>query len=142
MAFERIPFGAPGVPAFELDDGFTNIELLIGNTPAWGAPMDFPVKENSAFPIYSVVGRDADGNMAFAKADGSVVAEAITTVPVATGAGVTTSCRVHTSGHVNMNALAWDASFNTDAKKVAAFQVGRSNIVIGKNPYDRTSIDV
>jgi hypothetical protein len=135
MAREIIGFGAPGVAGFQQDDGFTQRELLVGDTPSNGGPVDFKVGQNTVLPLYSVVGRNAQGNVALAKADGSIVAEGVLVVPVATGAGQTTTARGHTSGHFNMNALTWDASFDTEAKKVAAFPLG-SNILIGKNPYD------
>jgi hypothetical protein len=131
----RIPYGAPGVAAYQSGDMPSQVELLIGDIPAYGASVDLNVGANANFPIYSVVG-ETGGVMALAKADGSVKAIGVLAVPVVTGAGQTTSARVNTSGHLNMNALNWDASFDTDAKKVAAFPIGTSNILIGKNPYD------
>jgi hypothetical protein len=57
----------------------------------------------------------------------------ITTAAVTTGSGVTTTVDVYRSGMFNPDALTWDASFNSDAKKKAAFEGSISpNIFIQK----------
>lgn len=137
---ERIPFTAPGRPAFERDSGFAGVELLIGDVPPNGAPVDMLLAAATTYAFLSVVGRVGNvstGALALAKADGSVKAIGVLMTDAVVPAGKTDATgRVHTSGHFNANALVWDASFDTFAKKQAAFEAGTSNILIGRNPYD------
>lgn len=141
MATTIIGSGAPGVPGFQSDDGFTGIELLMGDVPANGAPVDLPFAASTTLPLFAVVGQVgnvATGALALATADGTTVkALGVLMVPVNSGVGVTGTARVHTSGHFNINKLQWGGTFDTEAKKLAAFAVGTSNILLGKNPYDR-----
>lgn len=65
----------------------------------------------------------------------------ITTVDLNTGAGVSTTVAIFTAGCFNPDALNWDDSFNTDAKKKAAFfgAPTPTNIIILKpkfQPFD------
>jgi hypothetical protein len=133
----KIPFGAPGVAMFASDAYVGSDELLSGDTPR--STTTEAVAQNTNLPIFSVVGRTgnaAGGALALATADGVVKAMGITTAPVITGAGVTTTVDIYRSGMFNPNALNWDASFNTDAKKAAAFEGSVSdNIFIVKPKY-------
>lgn len=65
------------------------------------------------------------------------MAAAITT----DAAEVTTKAPVIYSGHVNIDRLVWDASFNTDDKKINAFRGAPSptQIVAGFNKFNRVS---
>ncbi len=137
MANVAVLANSVGVPAYERDDGdYSTIELLMGDVPPNGGPVDYPVGANTNLPMFTVVGV-VGGVLVPAQAGGVVEAVGYLTVPVNTGAGETTTARVHTSGHYNGNRLFWHASFDTDAKKVAAFPPGKSNILIGFNPYDQ-----
>lgn len=262
MALENIYAESLGVPARQTEDGYSSIELLIGDVPPNGGPVDMPVGPNTTLKLFSVVGIGPGGGLALAKAGAEddapaagtltlsgtpadndtvtigsqvyrfktaiaaendvligasattarnnlveavnggagsgvqyhadteahpdviaqasagntmqlaaksggaagnsiattetgantsfgaatltgggqgVIAMGVLMVPVSTGAGEQTTARIHTSGHFNGNRLTWDASFTTKAAKVAAFPPGRSNILIGFNPYDRVS---
>lgn len=130
----KVQANALGVPAYERDDGFASIELLIGDVPPNGGPVDYPVAAETVLPLFSVVTLTA-GVLALAQSGGTA-AVGVLMVPVATLAGDTSTARVHTSGHFNGNRLHWHATFDTNAKKVAAFPPGTSNILIGFNPYD------
>lgn len=136
---ERIGFGSPGVPAYQQDAGFSQVELLIGDVPPNGAPVDLPCAAAAQFALYSVVGQVgnvATGALALATKDGTVKAIGVLMVPVNLPAGKTGTARVHTSGHFNANALVFDASFDSFAAKKAAFTPGTSNVLIDRNPYD------
>ena len=69
---------------------------------------------------------------------GGIVPVGITTVEVVTGAGVETTVALFTAGCFNPNALNWDDSFNTDAKKEHAYRGSPTptNILIQKPKYD------
>lgn len=124
MAVTKIPFGAPGVAAFYSDE-FGQVEVRSGDTPV--TTTTEKVGQNTNLAIYSVVGRAANaptGNLVLATATGSPAIKpvGILTAPVTTGAGVSTTVDVYRSGMFNPDALVWDASFNTDALKFAAFE--------------------
>ena len=135
MAIENIMADSLGVPARQVEDGYSSVELLMGDVPPNGGPVDYPVAQNTELPLFTVVGVSG-GNLVKATS-GGVAAVGVLMVPVKTGAGQTTTARVHTSGHFNGNRLRWDASFDSKSKKVAAFEPGKSNILIGFNPYDQ-----
>lgn len=68
---------------------------------------------------------------------GGITPLGITTAPVTTGAGVETTIDIFRAGCFNPDALVWDDSFNTDARKRNAFEGAPSptNIVIRKIKY-------
>lgn len=61
-------------------------------------------------------------------------AAAVAILPATTDGDDTTAIPVYRSGHFNVDALVWDASFDTLAKKLAAFEGAPSptNILVGK----------
>lgn len=122
----NIPFGAPGVASFA-SDSYGQREVRSGDTPV--STTSVLVPQNTNLPIYSVVGmagNDSAVGISLAQADGDPQAYGITTAPVVTGSGVTTTVDVYRSGMWNPDALNWHASFDTDAKKFAAFEGSKS----------------
>lgn len=120
MAVTKIPFGAPGVASFQ-EDSFGQMEVRSGDTPV--TTTTEKVGPSTTLAIYSVVGRVGNapgGNLVLATQ--SVKPVGILTAPVSTGAGVSTTVDVYRSGMWNPDALVWDASFNTDTLKFAAFE--------------------
>ena len=118
----NIPYGDAGIASFEVSDNFTTVELFNSAIPH-PVTEDFPVAENSNFPVNSVVGVDANGNLAMAKTSATaVVPLGVTTVAVVTGAGVTDRIAIYRAGNFNPAALNWHADYDTMAKKKAAFR--------------------
>ena len=114
MADVTAPYGQPGVAAFELTDDYLNTVLLRGSHPILSPAVSLPV--GVAFSRFQVVGLDANGNLAPANAT-------IKAIGVAYTAGVVGERGLYWyAGHFNSDMLVWDASFNTPAKKAAAFQ--------------------
>lgn len=67
----------------------------------------------------------------------------ITTAPVVTLPGERTTIDVYREGHWDMDALVWPASFDTDAKKKAAFEGSLSpNIFVSKKKYASDAITI
>lgn len=121
MADITIPYQEVGLAAFEqLDSHFAKI-LLTGSDPKLepGFPMEINVGQ--ALRQFEVVGLNGSGKLVPAVL-GTVVAIGVVTQAVAapTGAGVTVP--VFFAGCFNPDALVWDASYDTDAKKATAFR--------------------
>ncbi len=95
--------------------------------------------------IWTVVGKDADGKIVPAVFDEAAPANAIKPIGI-TGMTIKaakgeTKVGVIRGGHLNMNAINWPASFDTPAKKLAAFEGASSptNIRVGTNPAEINS---
>lgn len=74
---------------------------------------------------------------------GGVKAAGIMTAPVVTGANQSTTVDLYRGGHWNMDALVWDTSFDSDAKKRTAFEGSISPaILVSKKKYSSDSIVV
>lgn len=135
--------GTPGVASFGSDVVLSADEPRFGDGQATtticnvGALVDLP--------IYSVVAYDGT-TIALAEMVGSPGvsnAYGILTAPVNTATGESTTVAVYRSGHFNMDALNWDASFSTDALKAAAFEGSVSpTIFVSKPAFDSANIDI
>lgn len=112
-----IPHSNPGVAGFA-SDAFENTQLLAGDTPAM-VTKAYPVDAAISLPIYSVVGFDAQGEVTPA-VHGTTQAVGITLAD--TGAAAAgRSVPVLRAGRIFANWLNWPASYDTAAKKLAAF---------------------
>jgi len=126
----------PGIAAIEGASFTGPREPLFGDTPA---PTTTTVKvgENVDLPIYSVVSYDGSTIALATLSGGTSNAYGILTAPVKTGAGESTTVDVYRSGHFDMVALNWDASFATDDDKKTAFEDGKSTtIFISKKKWN------
>lgn len=96
------------------------VSFLAGDLPAlWGKSE--LVLTNQTLAALTVVGKDVNGKIVPAQADGDPKAIGVLAYAVdSTGGDVT--AEVYRSGHFNPDELVWDASFTTDALKAAAFE--------------------
>lgn len=139
MATINVPYADPGRAAFEVLDTYTQGFLLAGNHPELAPAYGFPLANDTTFAQFSVVGLDGSGELALA-VTGSVDPEddiqGIGVLAHAASLGGTGSGtgQVWYSGCFNMDALVWDDSFDTDAKKEAAFRGAPTptNIIVAK----------
>jgi hypothetical protein len=125
MANFTVPYHEAGLAAFEDLDTYFQKFLLSGDMPRL-ASFPMTVKANETLAQFTVVGLDAGGKLVKAvfddEEDGSPIkAVGVLTQAVVGNAGGTTTVPVFFSGCFNPAALVWDASFDTDAKKLAAF---------------------
>ena len=139
MATVKVPYADPGVAAFEVLDTYTQEFLLAGNHPELAPAYSFPLDNSTSFAQFSVVGLDASGNLALAVTGSVDPANDIQAIGVlahsaSLGASGTGTGQVWYSGCFNMDALVWDVSFDTDAKKEAAFRGAPTptNIIVAK----------
>ena len=94
-------------------------------------------------PIYSVISYDGTTIALAENTLGVSDAYGILAAPVLTGVGGATTVPVYRTGHFEMGALNWDASFDTDAKKAAAFEGGKSpTILVSKAAFDSANINI
>ena len=120
MSDTVIKMGDQGLPAFETS-GFVAIEPLAGNPPkeSENHAVDPAICAAAELPCFSVVGIGANG-LTLAKYDKSVQAIGITGAVV--DKGITSgNVGVFKDGTWNLAALNFDASYDTEAKKLAAF---------------------
>lgn len=118
----KISYGDAGIATHEVSDTFTQDELFNSAIPM-PSTEDHPVGENTEFVVGSAVGLNA-GVLVLATTGGGSPVQAIgvAAAPVTTGAGGSDSIPIYRTGNFNVDALTFDASFDTLAKKKAAFQ--------------------
>lgn len=137
-----IPNGEPGVASFASETFGNANEPRFGDAPvtttnititASGAAIDLA--------IYSVL------NLAgTALADYNVTRDAgsanyILAEPISIADGDSMTVPVYRTGHWDMDALVWDASYDTEAKKKAAFEGSVSpTIFVGKKDFNSGAI--
>ena len=130
----NIPFDGVGIAGFDVSDSPVQVELFNAAIPI-PVTEDFPVGPNTTLPAFSVVGLNADGNLALAKtSDPAIAPIGVTTAPVVTGAGQTDRIAIYRQANLNPDALTWHADYATDAQRAAAFRGSPTptNIVIRK----------
>jgi len=120
MATVNTPYADPGRAAFEELDTYVQDFLLAGNHPELAQPFSYPAAAGAVIAQFAVVGLDGSGDLAFATFDQTV--QAIGVVAQGFSNAAAGSAPVFYQGAFNIDALVWDATFDTDAKKLAAFQ--------------------
>lgn len=126
MATVTPPYRDPGRASFEVLDDYTQNFLLAGIHPELKPAFSAPIPNNANYAQFTVVGKNGSGQLVPATwdADPEVAIKPIGVLAHAAslGASGTGTGTFWYSGCFNMDALVWDASFNTDAKKLAAFE--------------------
>ena len=133
-----IPFTTPNLAGSSTED-FTQFDFLLSDTPVFFTE-DFEVAASQDLAVYEVVGVDGSGRIIPAVL-GTTAAIGITTAPIVTGAGQNPKLQIIRGGHFNGDMLVWDATYDTDAKKIAAFRGAATptNILVAFNKYNRAS---
>lgn len=123
-------------------DEFTQVELFAGDTPP--VVTDYGVLGATlavtGIPAWTPVHVDLATRAITLAVTGSVdpqddvQANAVTVAPIAAGSPATCSVPVYKAGMFNVNAVKFGASFDTDAKKFAAFNLAECQIYV-KAPF-------
>jgi hypothetical protein len=124
MADVKIPYLEAGLAAFEKLDSFTQGFLLSGSDPKLEPGFPMEVAAGQALQQFQVLGLNGTGKLVPATyaADASgVEAQFVCTQAVAAPAGAGVTVPVFFAGCFNPDALVWDATYDTDAKKANAF---------------------
>ena len=115
----NIPYAQPGVAAFELTDDYVQNVLLRGSHPALSPAISGEAGADIA--RFQPVGFNGAGELVpatwHATPANAVKAIGVATAAVADGG----RCLYWYAGHFNLDMLDFDSSFDTDAKKLAAF---------------------
>jgi len=133
----------PGGASYGSDRYSADPELFWGQHPA-PFTVNLTVKENTDIPAHAVVAYDPATKALTLHQQGSGTPIGITTDPVQTGAGEEASVGIYQAGHFTMQALVFDASYDTDEKKAAAFNGADTpvQILITKADYAGDDINV
>lgn len=131
----EIPFGSPGVASLETETLAGLVTPFAGDTPP-PVTVHATVPAESDLKLYQAVEVDASGEIVPA-VEGVNAPTAIMAAPAVTAAGETTTAPVYIAGNFRPDALVWDASYDTMAKKLAAFEgaAAPTNIVIREAVY-------
>ncbi len=132
----NIPIGNPGV-AEDAFESFRQDDFLLSDQPGFFTT-DMTVALSQTLSLYEVVGVDGSGNIIPA-VEGTTQAIGIMAGAITTDGVSTKTAQVIRGGHFNGDALVWDATYNTDALKEAAFEGAGSptQIVVAHVPNNR-----
>jgi hypothetical protein len=157
----NIPHGNPGLAQGVDAENYQSFEAFLSDRPA-AVTRKFVLKKSGSdavtHELYTVMAIDATGAIHQAADstdrtdDGCARAILAGKYTQPASSGSDTECEAYIEGHFNIDALVWNAAFDNDAKKLAAFDsFGTSNItgavnspftnpgtiVVGVNPYHR-----
>lgn len=131
-----IPHGKPGVAEFKEEIFGGPTEVMFGDMPVQTINVSITASgADRTLALYSVINGEGDGLLA----DWNAVRDAgsadmIIAEPVTILNGETAVVPVYVQGHFNMDALVWDASYDTDAKKKDAFVGGDYPMLLVSKP--------
>lgn len=137
-----IPVGSPGAANYASETWGNIPEHLFSDTPPVAeVTMDFTASgaavEISFLDVLAADGSAAAETGATAADKANFIAAATITI----ADGETKSVPVYVAGHFNMQALNWDSTYDTDAKKKAAFQGSLSpTILVSKSKHESGAI--
>ena len=129
-----IPYGGEGVPSGVDTQEFSYQELLAGHIPEMLSVGGYEADGATAMAAFTVVGVSG-GVLVPATFDKTVQAIGFIVAPILDNA-TTQKVGVMRGGNFNVDALVFDASYLTDAAKLAAFEGAPTptNIVLQKVP--------
>lgn len=118
----KIPQGDPGVASFGTES-FGNIpDIRYGDTPMTTTSLEITASgADIDLPLYAVIA--ADGTAAAWNATpGSATANYVLAAALFVADGSTVTVPVIRTGHLEAGAMTWDTSYDTAAKRKAAFE--------------------
>jgi len=115
----NIPYGNEGLPSGISTEEFSYVELFANSTPL-PVTRAYQGEGDVAIAPFTVVGLAGDGYLVAALRDKTVQAIGITLAGIEASGNVQ-GVGVYVQGNFNINALVFDASYDTTAKKLAAF---------------------
>lgn len=138
----KIPYGEPGIAGFDKESWGNRQNWQYGDTPALTSKSIAVTASGADVTIGFLDVLAADGSAAAqAGATAADKANYIAATAVVVPDGSTVQVPVYVQGHFEMEALNWDASYDTDAKKEAAFQGSLSpTIFVSKGKFDSDAI--
>lgn len=131
-----IPMGNPG-QAGDAFESFTQFDLIASDTPSFFT-MDMILAASQDIALYEVVGVNGSGQIIPAVL-GTTAAIGIAAGAIESGEGENPTIQIIRGGNFIGDKLVWNAAYDTDAKKAAAFAGAPSptQIVVTFNKYHR-----
>jgi len=138
----KVPYSEPGIAGFEKESWGNKQNWQYGDTPALTTQVVQFTASGADLEIGFLDVLATDGGAALQTgATAPDRANYIAAMPITITNGTTASVSVYVTGHFEMNALTWPASYDTDAKKAAAFQGSVSpTIFVSKGKFDSDAI--
>lgn len=125
MAEVAVPYAEAGLAAFDVLDEYTQKFLISGSHPVLSPGFPMRVKASEVLKQFHVVGLDSNGDLVpatwNANPSNAIRAVGVVTQAVTGASDGTTTVPVFYSGCFNPAALQWDESFDTEGKKMVAF---------------------
>lgn len=137
-----IPLGKPGVAEFKSETfgNYGDIRFGEGQITTTNITVTAP-PAGLDLPLYAVVNLAGDALAVYNATRDPGCANYVIAEPVVIAAGDSMTVPVIRTGHLNMDILTWDASYNTDDKKAAAFEGSVSpTIFVSKPTYNSDQI--
>jgi len=142
MADVTTTHGAPGIAAFARETYGNIAELRLQDTPAlaFRKVRITATGGDLALPIYSVIGPTGLAAYQAVLANKTVVG--ITAHPINLLEDAFLDIEVICAGNLDINALTWASTFDTNAKKLSAFDGLGSpiNMILGINPFNSDGV--
>lgn len=134
----QVPFQTPNLAGSETES-FEQYEVFLSQSPEVVTRI-FTVAASQTLSALHVVGLNGSGHIVPAE-DGVTQAIGFTTAPLTSGGAATETLAIYIGGHVNIDMLVWPASYDTEAKKLAAFDAAGATqparILADFNKYNR-----
>lgn len=135
-----IPQGAPGIASFGSETWGNSKEPKFGDGVLTTTHMNITASGALTLALYTVIAED--GTIATLSGDPAASdAFGVLAAPISMVDGQTMSIPVYRAGHFEQDALIWHSSFDTDAKKQAAFEGSKSpTIFVSKGKFSDGAI--
>lgn len=130
----NIPMGKPGVAEFKSETFGGPTELRYGEGVLTTTEITITAPANIDWPIGAVLNLAGTALADWNATRDAGCANYVLAQPVVLASGASATIAVYREGHFNMDALTWDASYDTDAKKKAAFEGSVSPTIFVSKP--------
>jgi len=136
-----IPFGAPGIASYASETFGNKQEPRFGDGEVTVTNLTITPNATRDLALYSVLNLAGTALADWNASRDAGCANYILAAPVSLVNGVEITVPVYRSGHWDMGALVWDSTYDTEAKKKAAFEGSLSpTIFIGKKEQSSNTI--
>jgi hypothetical protein len=126
--------GKPGIASFASETFGGPAEPRFGDGEAIVTEITFTAGADIDLGVYSVLNLAGSALADYNATRDAGCANYIAAQPIKVANGATATVAVYRSGHWNMDALVWDASYDTTAKKKAAFEGSVSPTIFVSKP--------
>lgn len=137
-----LTIGKPGVAEFKSETFGNFADLRFGDAPVTMTNITITASgADIELPLYAVINLAGTALADYAAVRDAGCANYVLAEPILIADGESMTVPVIRTGHLNSDALTWDATYDTDAKKAAAFEGSVSpTIFIGKPTYNSDQI--